>query len=72
MYFFVQDVKSLARYNAGLQCLPINSDDFFENWDQAKQILVEMATEGIKPDGITLINLMVSSLTRCGDLSPFW
>ena len=56
-----QDIKSLARYNAGIKCLPITSDDFFENFDPAKTILAEMAAEGIKPDGITLMNLLVKN-----------
>jgi hypothetical protein len=43
----------------------MTSDDFFENWEQAKTILAEMAAEGVKPDGVTLMNLLVRGLSIC-------
>jgi hypothetical protein len=49
----------VERYNAGIKCAPTTSDDFFQNWEQAKSILAEMAAEGVKPDGMTLVNLLV-------------
>jgi len=43
----------------------MTSDDFFENWEQAKTILAEMAAEGVKPDGVTLMNLLVRGFSIC-------
>ena len=56
----MKDIKTVARYNAGIKCLPINADDFFVNWDVAKNLLTEMAAEGVKPNGNTLVNLLVT------------
>ena len=56
----MKDVKTVGRYNAGIKCLPINADDFFDNWDAAKNLLTEMAAEGVKPNGNTLVNLLVT------------
>ena len=60
LFSFTQGIKNVSRYNAGIQCLPITSDDFFEKWEPAKNLLTEMAAEGVKPDGVTLIKLLVS------------
>lgn len=69
-YEMSKNVKSLDRFNAGIACAPITGDDFFADWEKPKQILMEMAAEGIKPDGITLIYLLNHiRLSSAGDNS---
>jgi hypothetical protein len=65
-YEMTKDLKCLERFNTGILCVPVSKENFFEDWEPVKAILADMASSGIKPDGITLRNVLVScSYFKC-------